>query len=631
MARKKVDIEDLKNFVRREAGLYLKQKNVTSIGIGYREKDGQPTEEISIQFTVSQKVKPEALESIGATLLPKSVKVAGVDVPTDVVERKYKQSFREIQVEATKPRATNRKVAINPVVPGVSIGHPSISAGTAGCVVYDSASGKPYLLSAWHVLHGDEGSVGDDIVQPGAYDDNRTAQNRVGSLERSYLGIAGDCALATIEDRTLEAKILGLNLAVGRLGEPELGDKVVKSGRTTNVTYGQVNRIHVVLKLDYGGLTGEREIGCFEIGPDPDRPAESSQISQGGDSGSAWLAVSKKKPTDMMLGMHFAGETGDGPDHALAAYASSIFDKLQILPAPPKVLPAPSTKGYLPGFIGSQLALPLAGNSTIGNDLLKFSGKTVFDYTHFSLAMSQSRKFARWVAWNIDGKAIQKISRTGISFRKDPNLPATSQVGDELYSNNSLDKGHIARRADLVWGTPAEAAAANIDSFFFTNITPQHSKFNQSGAKGIWGMLEDAIFADIDVNDLKISVMGGPVLSDSDPVYRNIKIPRQFWKIIYYRETNQATVRAKAYLLSQGDLLNQLEALELPEFRVYEVSLTRITDLTGLKFPLGEVKSGKGPRPPKVGLELAKMPQGDFVRHVKSFDEIVGKNEKTIC
>jgi endonuclease G len=245
--------------------------------------------------------------------------------------------------------------------------------------------------------------------------------------------------------------------------------------------------------------------------------------------------------------------------------------------------------------------------------------------------MSQSRKFARWVAWNIDGKAIQKISRTGISFRKDPNLPATAQVGDELYSNNSLDKGHIARRADLVWGTPAEAAAANIDSFFFTNITPQHSKFNQSGAKGIWGMLEDAIFADIDVNDLKISVMGGPVLSDSDPVYRNIKIPRQFWKIIYYRETNQTTVRAKAYLLSQGDLLNQLEALELPEFRVYEVSLTRITDLTGLKFPLGEVKSGKGPRPPKVGLELAKMPQGDFVRHVKSFDEIVGKNEKTIC
>ncbi|MFM7315730.1 MAG: DNA/RNA non-specific endonuclease, partial [bacterium] len=452
----------------------------------------------------------------------------------------------------------------------------------------------------------------------------RVSQNRMGTLERSYVGIAGDCAIATIEDRSLQAKIMGLNLAVARLGVPELGDKVVKSGRTTNVTYGQVNRIHVVLKLDYGGTTGEQEIGCFEIGPDPAKPADSGQISLGGDSGSAWLAVSKNKPTDMLLGMHFAGEAGDGPDHALAAYASSIFDKLQISPVAPKVVSkADKSKGYSPTFIGSSIALPAAANSAISKDLLAVDGKSVIDYTHFSLAMSLSRRFARWVAWNIDGKAIQKISRTGLSFKKDPRLPASAQIGDELYSNNNLDRGHIARRADLIWGPSAEASAANIDSFYYTNITPQHSRFNQSGANGIWGMLEDAIFADIDVNDLKITVMGGPVLGDADPIYRNIRIPKQFWKIIYYRETNQTAVKAKAYLLSQADLMNQLEVLDLPEFRVYEVSVTRITDLTGLKFALGDAKPAKGPRPSKVSAEVVKWPRGDFVRHIPSFDEIV--------
>ncbi|WP_457841006.1 DNA/RNA non-specific endonuclease, partial [Staphylococcus aureus] len=79
-------------------------------------------------------------------------------------------------------------------------------------------------------------------------------------------------------------------------------------------------------------------------------------------------------------------------------------------------------------------------------------------------------------------------------FKKDPRLPNETQVGDELYDDNPLDRGHIARRADLLWGTLSEARQANTDSFFFTDITPQHEAFNQSSANGIWGVLEDAIF-----------------------------------------------------------------------------------------------------------------------------------------
>jgi endonuclease G, mitochondrial len=619
MAKKTVSSESLKNFVRREASRFLKQNNITSVGIGYKVKDGQPTKELSIQFTVGRKVAPEALESIDAVEIPKSFLIDGVQVPTDVIQRNFEKSFREVKLEA----ASSRKIVANPVVPGVSIGHPSITAGTAGCVVYDVDTGTPYVLSNWHVLNGPCGKPGDPIVQPGTYDDNRISQNVVGRLVRSYLGVAGDCAIASIEQRRLVPEIFDLKVAVARIGEPDLGDRVVKSGRTTDVTYGIVKRIHVTVAIDYEEA-GRKEIGCFEIGPDPDHPAKNSQISMGGDSGAAWLVVEQGKPTDLMLGLHFAGETGDEPDHALACYPSSVFEKLGIRPTKPThiELEDMARSGYSPNFIGTSISLPEAATAEVGNDLLQVGVRKVFDYTHFSLAMSRSRRFARWVAWNIDGGALRRLSRSGIQFIKDPNLPSDAQVGDELYENNALDRGHIARRADLVWGILAEANRANRDSFFFTNITPQHESFNRSEAHGIWGELENAIYEDVEVEDLRISVMGGPIFSGSDPVYRGFQLPKQFWKIIYFRQAGDPTIKAKGFVLTQADLLNRLEVLELPGFSVYEVPISRIGEMTGLSLPLPGVVEGR-PRP-RGGrrTELERAGDGQ-IRRISSVPEIV--------
>ena len=63
-----------------------------------------------------------------------------------------------------------------------------------------------------------------------------------------------------------------------------------KSGRTTGVTRGVVTRVSTITRLDYGNGISE-DVGGFEIGPDPDPPAPSNEISKGGDSGSAWLAI----------------------------------------------------------------------------------------------------------------------------------------------------------------------------------------------------------------------------------------------------------------------------------------------------------------------------------------------------
>jgi endonuclease G len=619
MVKKSISTETLKNFVRKEASYFLQQENITSIGVGYKIQDGKPTKELSIQFTVGRKVAPEEIESIGSVEIPKSFTIDGVEVPTDVIQRSYDLSAREVKPEAVP----KRKMAINPVVPGVSIGHPKISAGTAGCVVYDASNGASYILSNWHVLQGANGKIGDSIVQPGSHDDNRVDRNIVGKLVRSHLGIAGDCAIASIDNRKLAPEIFDLNVSVSRIGEPELGDLAIKSGRTTDVTYGIVQRIHVTARIDYE--VGSKEIGCFEIGPDPEHPAPNEEISMGGDSGSAWLFVDGNEITDMMLGLHFAGEVGDEPEHALACYAESVFEKLNISPSKPLEIVREDAAGigYAENFLGASIEMPKATTDEVKNDLLEVGGLTVIDYMHFSLSMSRSRRFARWVAWNVDGGSLRRLSRSGIKFKKDPKVPSDAQVGDELYDDNPLDRGHIARRADLLWGTLAEARKANTDSFFFTNITPQHEAFNQSAANGIWGALEDAIFADVDIEDLRITVMGGPIFSDSDPVYRGIQLPKQFWKIIYFRETGDPAIKVKGYVLTQADLLNQLEVLELPEFSVYEIPISRIGQMTGLSLQQINEEQTLGNVRRQRGREVTKLAK-EKIRRISSVNEILG-------
>jgi len=571
-------ISSLRQYIRSRGPDLLKDPNVSSVGIGHKVKNGTRGKQVVLQFTVKSKAEPEALEALGTARIPETVMVDGVQVPTDVIERSYKAHFRRV-AEVEKPE---RKTRLNPVFPGASVGGVTVTAGTVGCIVFDRADGTPYVLSNWHVLQGPDGRLGEEVVQPGRFDDNRIDRNHLGALKRSHLGPAGDCAVASIDEgRTFEQKICELGVAPQELGDPDLGDKVIKSGRTTGVTHGVVRRIDTLVKIDYEGDVGEKTIGCFEIGPDDDHPPTDGEISSGGDSGAVWLFKQNGKPSKVIAGVHFGGEsTGDPDEHALACLASSVFEKLEISLQPPSAEEVQPLQGYDAEFLGAQIDVPQL-TADISNDAVRLDGKEVIPYTHFSLTLSKKRRFPFWVAWNIDGGSLKKLSRSGIPFTKDPRLAADTQVGNELYEGNRLDRGHIARRADLLWGSLPEAKKANTDSFFYPNITPQMDDFNQSAKNGLWGQLEDAVFADVEVDDLKVSVFGGPVFQDDDHTYRGVKIPREFWKVITFVE--QSELKTKAFLLTQN--LDQLEALDLDEFRVFQVGLDEIEERAHIRFP----------------------------------------------
>lgn len=244
--------------------------------------------------------------------------------------------------------------------------------------------------------------------------------------------------------------------------------------------------------------------------------------------------------------------------------------------------------GYASDFLGTCVEPPTL-DPEIQGDAVLWEGAEVIPYTHFSLSLSMSRRFARWVAWNIDGASIKLLSRSSLDFTKDPRLPAEFQIGNELYSGNRLDRGHIARRSDLLWGDLPEAHQANRDSFYYSNIAPQMDDFNQSSKSGIWGRLENALYEQVDVEDLRVSVFGGPVFRPDDRVYRGIPLPSEYWKLLVFQE--QGVLKSRAFLLTQ-DLEHLRAVLAFDEFRVYQVSVHELSERTQLCFPLAVTETG---------------------------------------
>ena len=103
----------------------------------------------------------------------------------------------------------------------------------------------------------------------------------------------------------------------------------------------------------------------------------------------------------------------------------------------------------------------------------------------------------------------------------------------------------------------------------------------------MWGRLEDAIFEDVKVADLRVSLLGGAILPKTDPVFRGIPIPVEFWKLVAYRDDADGVDKARAFILTQRNLLKDLaefESLELDEFKVFQVPLARIETESGLRF-----------------------------------------------
>lgn len=265
----------------------LAKTNVVGVGIGYKEKRGKilSGDGPVVQVYVREKLPKTKLSS-------DEMVAAEVDgAKTDVVE------VGDVEAQPFTAR-------LRPAIPGYSIGHYQITAGTFGCLVRDICEPcHVHILSNNHVLaNSNAAAIGDPILQPGRVDGGTIPNDVIARLSRFVPIRFGDPARFNLVDAALArqrdqrdviASITGLGIPTGTV-EATLGLDVVKSGRTTETTTGQVIGLNATIAVGFGvGVAYFRN------------QILTTNMSAGGDSGSLLLSRAERKAT----GLLFAGSS----------------------------------------------------------------------------------------------------------------------------------------------------------------------------------------------------------------------------------------------------------------------------------------------------------------------------------
>jgi endonuclease G len=329
----------------------------------------------------------------------------------------------------------------------------------------------------------------------------------------------------------------------------------------------------------------------------------------GGNSGSAVL----DNQTGYAVGLHFMGEV-EKANYAVKSteiikYLKKINTRVYIKSLPdtrgknektagPLPEAAPENyndrKGYQDAFLGNGFTVPLPALSKNKQNVLTFDSNgnraSELKYHHFSVVMNKQRRMCFFSICNIDGKQSKRgVAR--VTWKKDGRIPDKIQIKDECYGNPPrFARGHMTRKEDPIWGNMDMARAACADTFHVTNATPQMQPFNAP----VWLALEDYALENARQDDMKITVITGPIFHDDDPVKFDVKIPVEFFKIIAFIHDDTGKLCATGYTVSQADYLTN-EEFVYGEFKTYQVSINSIESKTGIDFgKLTDIDPAKG-------------------------------------
>jgi endonuclease G len=196
---------------------------------------------------------------------------------------------------------------------------------------------------------------------------------------------------------------------------------------------------------------------------------------------------------------------------------------------------------------------------------------------------------------NVDGNPAKRKddSERKDVWLRDTRLNFDIQLSDTYYKGSGFDRGHMSRREDANWGLTAEDAKRNADlTCMYTNACPQVAKINQSGKKGLWGILEKVVLENGAILEngktARISVFNGPIFKEDDPVFRGIQVPMDFYKIVLWL-TNSGDLKATAFKLSQVELVSDIdfEQLDLDQntaFKEFQCSIKSLQKDTRIDF-----------------------------------------------
>lgn len=150
-------------------------------------------------------------------------------------------------------------------------------------------------------------------------------------------------------------------------------------------------------------------------------------------------------------------------------------------------------------------------------------------HSAYTLSYNKDYKVPNWVFYELLREELVGEAERSNKFRQDPFVVSNESATLKDYQKSGYDRGHIAPAADFNWNVKAKD-----ESFFLSNMCPQHPSFN----RGIWKSLEELV-RDWSVRDSAICVVAGPVLPiDKTGEFHSIGegrvyVPTLFYKIVF--------------------------------------------------------------------------------------------------
>jgi hypothetical protein len=294
--------------------------NIVGVGIGFGSgmaHGGAPGDPVLEVYTIEHESPMETRARLASAAGVQAL--TGSDFPVHVVRTGVIDAYQH-------------RMRLRPSPGGISIGHVAITAGTQGCLAVGRSAprnSRLMVLSNNHVLANvNAGPLGAAIVQPGPFDGGHSPADQVAILERFVpINFSGgsnvvDCATGWAWPDRVRRELMYISggaINYFRVGSVPVGAvpgmAVGKTGRTTQLTAGQVTAIGVTVNVNYGGGRVGRFVNQMSI------RSASGDFSQGGDSGSLiWTWNANRAP----VGLLFAGGGG-------TTFANPIRDVLAAL------------------------------------------------------------------------------------------------------------------------------------------------------------------------------------------------------------------------------------------------------------------------------------------------------------
>ena len=186
-------------------------------------------------------------------------------------------------------------------------------------------------------------------------------------------------------------------------------------------------------------------------------------------------------------------------------------------------------------------------------------------HTGHTVSYNKNWKIPNWVSYELTIDETIGEEKRHDKFIPDPFIKE-GIVSTADYRNSGYDRGHMAPAADLKWSN-----ASMKESFYLSNICPQHPKLNQRRWKDLENKVREWAIA-----DSAIIVICGPIVNDSPKCIgiNKVVVPHGFFKVILspFKESPQAI----------GFIFDNEHCTE--PLRSHIVSIDSVESVTGLDF-----------------------------------------------